>query len=194
MELKQISLPYTEYAIAAYYVIATAEASSNLSRFDGVKYGYRAGWNRPLRSMYSQTRAQGFGPEVKRRIMLGTFALSSGYYDAYYMRASRVRSLIAQDFRKAFQEVDLICTPTSPTVAFRLGEKVNDPLSMYLSDIYTVTLNLAGLPAISIPCGFDSTDLPIGLQVIGNYLQEEKIFSLASFYMKEHPLRLPDVS
>jgi len=192
--LKRISLPHTKYAIAVYYVVATAEASANLSRFDGVRYGPRKGGDGPLRAMYGRTRAEGFGAEVKRRIMLGTFALSSGYYDAYYMQASRVRSLIASDFHKAFQEVDLICTPTSPTTAFKLGEKVEDPLAMYLSDVYTVTLNLAGLPAISIPCGFSSARLPIGLQVIGNSLDETTIFQLAAFYMKEHPIRLPELS
>ena len=193
VELKSISLPNTDYAVAVYYIVATAEASSNLSRFDGVKYGYRAKGDLPLRAMYGKTREEGFGAEVKRRIMLGTFALSSGYYDAYYLQAARVRNLIAEDFQKAFQEVDLICTPTSPTPAFKLGEKVDDPLSMYLSDIYTVTLNLAGLPAISIPCGFHSAKLPIGLQIIGNYLQESKIFQLASFFMKDHPMIFPEI-
>lgn len=193
VELKSISLPHTDYAIAVYYIVATAEASSNLSRFDGVKYGYRAKGDLPLRAMYGKTREEGFGAEVKRRIMLGTFALSSGYYDAYYLQAARVRNLIAEDFQKAFEEVDLICTPTSPTPAFKLGEKVDDPLSMYLSDIYTVTLNLAGLPAISVPCGFHSAKLPIGLQIIGNYLQESKIFQLASFFMKDHPMIFPEI-
>jgi aspartyl-tRNA(Asn)/glutamyl-tRNA(Gln) amidotransferase subunit A len=194
VELKNISLPHTGYAVAVYYIVATAEASSNLSRYDGVKYGYRAPGNLPLRAMYGKTREEGFGLEVKRRIMLGTFALSSGYYDAYYLQASRVRNLISQDFQKAFQEVDLICTPTSPTAAFRLGEKVDDPLSMYLSDIYTVTLNLAGLPAISVPCGFSSARLPIGLQIVGNYLDENKIFQLASLFVKEHPMTFPELS
>jgi aspartyl-tRNA(Asn)/glutamyl-tRNA(Gln) amidotransferase subunit A len=193
VELKNISLPHTGYAVAVYYIVATAEASSNLSRYDGVKYGYRAPGNLPLRAMYGKTREEGFGLEVKRRIMLGTFALSSGYYDAYYLQASRVRNLISQDFQKAFQEVDLICTPTSPTAAFRLGEKVDDPLSMYLSDIYTVTLNLAGLPAISVPCGFSSARLPIGLQIVGNYLDENKIFQLASLFVKEHPMTFPEL-
>ncbi len=194
VELKSISLPHSGYAIAVYYIVATAEASSNLSRFDGVKYGFRAGGNHPLRSMYGNTREEGFGAEVKRRIMLGTFALSSGYYDAYYRQASRVRNLIALDFQEAFKEVDLICTPTSPTAAFKLGEKVDDPLSMYLSDIYTVTTNLAGVPAISIPCGFNSARLPIGLQIIGNYLEENKIFQLASFFLKDHPITFPELS
>lgn len=193
IELKQISLPHTEFAIAVYYIIATAEASSNLSRYDGVKYGHRSASARTLREMYEKTRAEGFGPEVKRRIMLGTFALSSGYYDAYYLQASRVRSLIAHDFQKAFQEVDLICTPTSPTPAFKLGEKVNDPLAMYLSDIYTVTSNLAGLPALSIPCGRNASEMPIGLQIIGNYLDEARIFKLGHVYMKDHPIVLPEL-
>lgn len=190
--LKTISLPHTSYAIAAYYIIATAEASSNLSRFDGVRYGYRAPDNHPLREMYAQTRSRGFGAEVKRRIMLGTFALSSGYYDAYYLQAARVRSLIALDFQRAFDDVDLVCTPTSPTAAFRLGEKTGDPLTMYLSDIYTVTSNLAGLPAISLPCGFTRAGLPIGLQIIGNTLDESRVFQLASFFQSDHPTQLPD--
>lgn len=193
VKLQSISLPHTDYAIAAYYVIATAEASSNLSRFDGVRYGYRAS-DTNLRKMYARTRADGFGAEVKRRIMLGTFALSAGYYDAYYMRASRIRSLIAEDFRRAFEEVDLICTPTSPTPAFRLGEKVDDPLSMYLSDVYTVTMNLAGLPAISVPCGLHSSGLPVGLQIIGNYLDETTMFALGSSFLKKFPITLPELS
>lgn len=191
---KKISLPHTDYAIAVYYIIATAEASSNLSRYDGVKYGHRAGGARSLQQMYSQSRAEGFGAEVKRRIMLGTFALSSGYYDAYYLQASRVRSLIARDFHEAFHDVDLICTPTSPTPAFRIGEKTADPLAMYLSDIYTVTSSLAGLPAISIPCGFHNGGLPIGLQIIGNYLEESRVLQLATLYQKEHPVPRPELS
>jgi aspartyl-tRNA(Asn)/glutamyl-tRNA(Gln) amidotransferase subunit A len=193
IEIRSISLPHTEYAIAAYYVIATAEASSNLSRFDGVRYGYRAR-ERSLKQMYARTRAEGFGAEVKRRIMLGTFALSAGYYDAYYGRASEIRSLIAQDFQKAFQDVDLICTPTAPTTAFKLGEKVDDPLAMYLSDIDTVTTSLAGLPAISIPCGFDQKGLPVGLQIIGNYFDEGGVFALASAILKGQPVGLPNLS
>ena len=193
IHLHSISLPHTDYAIAAYYVIATAEASSNLSRFDGVRYGYRAK-EENLRKMYARTRAEGFGAEVKRRIMLGTFALSAGYYDAYYMRASRIRSLIAEDFRKAFEKVELICTPTSPTPAFRLGEKVNDPLSMYLSDVYTVTMNLAGLPAVSVPCGLHRSGLPIGLQIIGNYMEESRILGFGSAFLKENPIGLPELS
>lgn len=191
---KRISLPHTPSAIAVYYLIATAEASSNLSRFDGVRYGHRAADADSLRALYARSRDEGFGAEVKRRIMLGTFALSAGYYDAYYLQAARVRSLIAQDFQRAFEHVDLICTPTAPTAAFRIGEKTDDPLSMYLSDIYTVTSSLAGLPAMSIPCGFNQAGLPIGLQIIGNYLDETRVFQLASLFQKEHPVRLPELS
>jgi aspartyl-tRNA(Asn)/glutamyl-tRNA(Gln) amidotransferase subunit A len=191
---QKISLPHTEFAIAAYYLIATAEASSNLSRYDGVKYGHRSAASSTLRDMYAHTRSEGFGAEVKRRIMLGTFALSAGYYDAYYLQASRVRSLIAQDFRDAFQDVDLICAPTAPTPAFRIGEKTADPLAMYLSDIYTVTSSLAGLPALSVPCGFSRAGLPIGLQIIGNYFDEPRILQLASHYQQNHPAPLPELA
>jgi aspartyl-tRNA(Asn)/glutamyl-tRNA(Gln) amidotransferase subunit A len=192
IELVTISLPHTEYAIAAYYVIATAEASSNLSRFDGVRYGYRAK-HKSLREMYAQTRSEGFGAEVKRRIMLGTFALSTGYYDAYYMQASRIRTLIAEDFRNAFSRVELICTPTTPTPAFRMGERINDPLSMYLSDVYTVTMSLAGLPAISVPCGLHSSGLPLGLQITGDYFDETGVLSFASSYLREFPFSMPEL-
>ena len=192
IELISISLPHTEYAIAAYYVIATAEASSNLSRFDGVRYGYRSRQN-TLHEMYSHSRAESFGAEVKRRIMLGTFALTTGYYDAYYMQASKIRSFIAEDFRQAFSQVDLICTPTSPAPAFKMGERINDPLSMYLSDVYTVTMNLAGLPAISVPAGLHSSGLPIGLQIVGNYMDEAQVFSFASSYLKEFPFLMPEL-
>ena len=192
IEIRSISLPHTEYAIAAYYVIATAEASANLSRFDGVRYGYRAP-EQELRKMYERTRENGFGAEVKRRIMLGTFALSAGYYDAYYKKASEVRSLIARDFQKAFEQVDVICAPTAPTVAFPIGEKVDDPLAMYLSDVFTVTMSLAGLPAISVPCGMHSSGLPCGLQIVGNYMEEAKIFSMASTLLQEQPLKLPEL-
>ena len=194
VQLKKISLPHTKYAIAVYYIVATAEASSNLSRFDGVKYGYRAPGVNSLETMYRKTRSAGFGSEVKRRIMLGTFALSSGYYDAYYLKALKARSLIAQDFARAFEDVDLVCTPTSPTPAFGLGEKVDNPLAMYLSDIYTVTMNLAGLPAISIPCGFTNAGLPAGLQIIANHLDESRMFQLSDLYLKDHPVRLPSLS
>ncbi|MFH1014433.1 MAG: Asp-tRNA(Asn)/Glu-tRNA(Gln) amidotransferase subunit GatA [Nitrospirota bacterium] len=176
-----ISLPHTEYAVAAYYVLATSEASSNLARYDGVKYGFRAE-GKDLMEMYMNTRAQGFGAEVKRRIMLGTYALSSGYYDAYYKKAQQARTLIKTDFEKAFNSVDMIVTPTSPTAAFKSGEKTEDPLQMYLSDIFTISVNLAGIPAISIPCGFTSSNLPIGLQIIGKHFDEESILKAAYAY------------
>ena len=182
--IKEISLPHTEFAVATYYVICTAEASSNLARYDGVKYGLREGKGGDLLEMYSDTRSQGFGAEVKRRIMLGTYALSSGYYEAYYRKASQVRTLIKEDFEKAFEECDLILTPTSPTVAFRLGEKLHDPLQMYLSDIFTISTNLAGLPALSIPCGFKD-HLPIGLQIIGRPFAEAQILQVAYAYQQE---------
>ncbi|MEK6603460.1 MAG: Asp-tRNA(Asn)/Glu-tRNA(Gln) amidotransferase subunit GatA, partial [Nitrospirota bacterium] len=166
-EIRVISLPMTQYAVATYYLIATAEASSNLARYDGVKYGYRAAKEKGLLEMYMKTRQEGFGAEVKRRIMLGTYALSAGYYDAYYGKAQAVRTLIKRDFDEAFKDVDVIVTPTMPTPAFKLGEKVQDPLQMYLSDIYTISVNLAGVPAIAVPCGFSSGKLPIGLQIIG---------------------------
>ncbi len=177
----EVSLPHTGYAIATYYVLATSEASSNLARYDGVKYGFRAG-GKDLLEMYMNTRAQGFGPEVKRRIMLGTYALSAGYYDAYYKKAQQVRTLIKQDFDNAFTQVDIIVTPTSPSAAFRIGEKATDPLQMYLSDIFTISINLAGVPAMSIPCGFTKADLPIGLQIIGRHFDEETIFKVAYAY------------
>ena len=177
----EISLPHTEYAVATYYVLATSEASSNLARYDGIKYGFRAG-GKNLMEMYMNTRAQGFGAEVKRRIMLGTYALSSGYYDAYYKKAQQARTLIKADFEKAFNSVDMIVTPTSPTAAFKSGEKTDDPLQMYLSDIFTISVNLAGIPAISIPCGFTSNNLPIGLQIIGKHFDEESILKAAYTY------------
>jgi aspartyl-tRNA(Asn)/glutamyl-tRNA(Gln) amidotransferase subunit A len=179
VKIKEIHLPHTEYAVAVYYIIATAEASSNLARYDGVKYGYRSSRKATLREMYEITRSEGFGSEVKRRIMLGTYALSAGYYDAYYKKASQVRTLICEDFKNAFKECDLIVTPTAPGPSFRIGEKTNDPLSMYLNDIFTVPVNLAGLPAISIPCGFNKKGLPIGLQIIGNLFEEEKALNCA---------------
>ena len=177
----EISLPHTEYAVATYYVLATSEASSNLARYDGVKYGFRAE-GKDLMEIYMNTRAQGFGAEVKRRIMLGTYALSSGYYDAYYKKAQQARTLIKADFEKAFNSVDMIVTPTSPTAAFKSGEKTEDPLQMYLSDIFTISVNLAGIPAISIPCGFTSNNLPIGLQIIGKHFDEESILKAAYAY------------
>lgn len=178
-EIKEVSLPHMPYAVAVYYIIAPAEASSNLARYDGVKYGYRAKGVSELLSMYEQTRSQGFGAEVKRRIMLGTYALSAGYYEAYYRKASQVRTLISRDFQEAFAECTALLMPTAPTPAFRLGEKVDDPLLMYLSDIFTIPCNLAGLPGLSIPCGFSQSGLPIGLQIIGNHFQEEIILKIA---------------
>ncbi len=177
----EISLPHTGYAIATYYILATSEASSNLARYDGVKYGFRAE-GKDLMDMYSNTRAQGFGAEIKRRIMLGTYALSSGYYEAYYKKAQQVRTLIKKDFERAFQEVDVIITPTSPTVAFKVGEKSADPLQMYLSDIFTISVNLAGVPGISIPCGFTTDNLPVGLQLIGKHFDEESLLKIAYAY------------
>ncbi len=173
-EIIEVSLPHTEYGIPAYYIIATAEASSNLSRFDGIRYGKRIEGDN-LNEVFLQSRSTGFGNEVKRRIILGTYVLSSGYYDAYYLKAQKVRTLIKQDFVEVFKKVDILLTPTSPTTAFKIGEKLNDPLQMYLSDIYTVNVNLAGLPGISIPYGKDDKGLPIGIQLIANYFQEEKL-------------------
>jgi aspartyl-tRNA(Asn)/glutamyl-tRNA(Gln) amidotransferase subunit A len=182
--IQEISLPHTEYAIATYYLIATAEASSNLARYDGVRYGLRESGNSSLQQMYRSTRHTGFGKEVKRRILLGTYALSAGYYDAYYLKALKVRTLILRDFQKAFERVDVILTPTSPTVAFKLGEKTGDPLSMYLSDIFTITGPLAGLPAISIPCGKNSEGLPVGLQLMANHFQEALLLRVAHHFEK----------
>jgi len=174
-EIVPVSLPHTKYAIPTYYIVATAEASSNLARYDGVRYGYRAEGARTLAEMYRRSRDEGFGTEVKRRIMLGTYALSAGYYDAYYLKAQKVRTLLAQDFKEAFKKVDAIVTPTSPTAAFKLGEKVDDPLAMYLADIYTVTADLAGIPGISVPCGETKEKLPIGLQILGKHFDEATI-------------------
>ena len=182
-----ISLPHTEYAIATYYLIATAEASANLARYDGVKYGYRAAQTGNLMDMYCRTRAHGFGSEVKRRIMLGTYALSAGYYDAYYLKAQKVRTLIRQDFLTAFEACDVIATPVAPTVAFRLGEKTADPLTMYLSDIFTIAVNLAGLPGLSVPCGCDAKGLPIGLQLIGKPFGEDTLLQAAYAYEQATP-------
>lgn len=181
-EVVPISLPHTEYAIPTYYIIATAEASSNLARYDGVRYGHRAKAVRSLSDMYERTRDEGFGPEVKRRIMLGTYALSAGYYDAYYLKAQRVRTLLARDFEEAFKKVDAIVTPTSPTAAFRLGEKTEDPLAMYLADVYTVTADLVGIPGISVPCGETGERLPIGLQILGKHFDESTILQVAHNY------------
>lgn len=181
-EIIEISLPHSSYGIAVYYLIATAEASSNLARFDGVKYGFRSEQAKDLRELYIKTRKEGFGEEVKRRIMLGTFSLASGYYDAYYKKASKVRTLIKRDFEEAFKKVDVILSPTSPTTTFKLGEKSGDPIQMYLSDIFTINVNLAGIPAISVPCGFDDKKLPVGMQIMGNYLEEQKILNVALAY------------
>jgi aspartyl-tRNA(Asn)/glutamyl-tRNA(Gln) amidotransferase subunit A len=177
----EISLPHTDYAVAAYYLIATAEASANLARYDGIRYGLRVEADNTL-DLYSRTRARGFGAEVKRRIMLGTFALSAGYYDAYYLKAQKVRTLIRQDFERAFEHCDVIVTPVAPTTAFKLGEKTADPLQMYLSDIFTISVNLAGLPGLSVPCGYDSGGMPIGLQLIGPPFGEEMILRAADAY------------
>jgi aspartyl-tRNA(Asn)/glutamyl-tRNA(Gln) amidotransferase subunit A len=178
-----LRMPHTDYAIATYYIIATAEASSNLARYDGVRYGLRVP-GATLTDMYRQTRDRGFGPEVKRRIMLGTYVLSAGYYDAYYLRAQRVRALIAQDFADAFQKVDAIITPTAPTPAFRLGEKTADPLQMYLADVYTVTGSLAGVPGISVPCGKTRAGLPVGMQIFGRHFSEDRVLQIAYAFEK----------
>ena len=175
----EVTLPHTKYAVAAYYVIAPSEASSNLARYDGVKYGFRDKEKKSLIDMYRSTRSKGFGAEVQRRIILGTYSLSSGYYDAYYKKASQVRTLIMEDFTNAFKSCDLILSPVAPTPAFKIGEKIEDPLTMYLSDIFTLSANLAGIPGISVPCGFSSTGLPIGLQVMGKHFEEQKLFTAA---------------
>jgi aspartyl-tRNA(Asn)/glutamyl-tRNA(Gln) amidotransferase subunit A len=181
-EIVPVSLPHTSYAVPTYYVVATAEASSNLARYDGVRYGFRVKQARTLSEMYRRTRDESFGAEVKRRIMLGTYVLSAGYYDAYYLKAQKVRTLLTRDFDEAFKKVDAIVTPTCPTAAFRLGEKVNDPLAMYLADIYTVTADLAGIPGISIPCGETREKLPIGLQILGKHFDESTILRVAHAY------------
>ncbi|WP_448599479.1 Asp-tRNA(Asn)/Glu-tRNA(Gln) amidotransferase subunit GatA [Thermoleptolyngbya sp.] len=181
-EIQVINCPQFRYGLPTYYIIAPSEASANLARYDGVKYGFRADNPENLLDMYAKTRAQGFGAEVKRRIMIGTYALSAGYYDAYYLKAQKVRTLIKQDFEQAFQKVDVLVCPTSPTTAFKAGEKTDDPLSMYLSDLMTIPVNLAGLPALSLPCGFDEQGLPIGLQMIGNVLREDTLLSVAHAY------------
>lgn len=188
-EIVDIDLPHAKYAIAVYYIIATAEASSNLARYDGVRYGFRAEEAPALRDMYRKTRDQGFGPEVKRRVMLGTYVLSAGYYDAYYLKAQKVRTLLRQDFANAFAKCDAVLTPTAPTPAFLFGEKVDDPLAMYLNDIFTVTANLAGVPGISVPCGVSSGGLPIGLQLLGPNWSEALLFRLTQAYQLANPLK-----
>ena len=181
VQVLEVSLPHLDYTIPAYYILATAEASSNLERYDGARYGYRSQGADELEEMYIRSRTEGFGPEVKRRIMLGTFVLSAGYYDAYYRKAQKVRRLIKEDFDEAFKKVDAIITPTAPTTAFKLGEKTSDPLQMYLSDVFTVSANLAGIPGISVPAGKDSQSLPIGVQLLGRQFEEENILRLAKF-------------
>jgi aspartyl-tRNA(Asn)/glutamyl-tRNA(Gln) amidotransferase subunit A len=184
-----VELPHAKYSIAVYYILATAEASSNLARYDGVRYGHRAEEAAELRAMYRRTRDEGFGAEVKRRIMLGTFVLSSGYYDAYYRKAQQVRTLLKIDFEHAFQACDAILTPTTPTPAFLIGEKVDDPLSMYLNDIYTCTANLVGVPGISVPCGLSKEGLPVGLQLMTRHWDEAGLLKLAHAYEEKNPLR-----
>ncbi len=186
-EIKSVSLPHTQYAVAVYYIVAVAEASSNLGRFDGVEYGLRVP-AKDLREMYFETRDQGFGQEAKRRILLGTFVLSAGYYEAYYLKGQKVRTLIRQDFERAFKEADLLLCPTAPTAAFKIGEKMEDPLAMYLSDIFTIPVNLAGIPAISIPCGFTSSNLPIGMQLMARPFDEETLFRAAFTFEQESEL------
>ena len=181
----EISLPTTDLSVPVYYVIATAEASSNLARYDGIRYTSRSERSENAIDVYSKTRGEGFGEEVKRRCILGAYGLSSGYYDAYYLRAQKTRTLIRNDFEKAFERVDAILTPTSPTPAFKFGEKSEDPISMYLSDIYTISTNLAGLPGISVPCGFSENGLPIGMQLIGQAFEEEKLLAIAHAYDRE---------
>jgi aspartyl-tRNA(Asn)/glutamyl-tRNA(Gln) amidotransferase subunit A len=185
-EVREISLPATDYAIACYYIISTAEASSNLARFDGVRYTVRSGDSRTLSDLYRNTRGEGFGAECKRRIMLGTYVLSHGYYDAYYVKAQKVRSLVARDFANAFQEVDAIVAPVSPFPAFKLGEKVDDPIAMYLSDIYTITGSLAGIPCMSVPCGTTAGGLPVGMQIMTRHFDETTMFRLADAWEKTH--------
>jgi aspartyl-tRNA(Asn)/glutamyl-tRNA(Gln) amidotransferase subunit A len=185
-EIREISLPHTKYAVGAYYIIATAECSSNLARYDGVRYGHRSAAAGDTVDLYFKTRAEGFGPEVKRRVILGTYVLSSGYHDAYYLRAQKVRTLIRRDFLEAYRDVDAILTPTAPTPAFKKGEKSADPLAMYLNDIYTIGVNLAGLPGISVPCGFTRSGLPMGLQLIGQPFREAELLAIARAYEAGH--------
>jgi aspartyl-tRNA(Asn)/glutamyl-tRNA(Gln) amidotransferase subunit A len=192
--ITEISLPNSELCVPCYYVIAPSEASSNLSRFDGVRFGHRAKDYDDLMDMYMKTRAEGFGAEVKRRVMIGTFALSAGYYDAYYNKALKLRRMIAEDFDRAFEQCDVLMGPTTPTTAFHIGDKTDDPVAMYLNDIFTIPVNLAGLPGISIPAGFDSQGLPIGLQIIGNYFEDDRVLGVAHRYQQQHDwhLRRPE--
>jgi aspartyl-tRNA(Asn)/glutamyl-tRNA(Gln) amidotransferase subunit A len=192
--VKEISLPNMKLSVPAYYVVAPAECSSNLARYDGVRFGYRCKEPKDLHDLYMRSRGEGFGAEVKRRILIGTYALSAGYYDAYYLKAQKVRRLISEDFKRAFNEVDVIMGPTSPSVAFRFGEKTADPIAMYLSDIYTIAVNLAGLPGMSIPVGF-FTGLPVGMQIIGNYFSEARLLNVAHRYQQKTDWhrRSPDV-
>lgn len=192
--VEEFDLGLVEYAIPAYYVIAAAEASSNLSRFDGVKYGYRAADYEGLHNMYKKTRSEGFGAEVKRRIMLGSFVLSSGYYDAYYLKALRTKALIKKEFDKAFEKYDMILGPVAPTTAPKLGESLSDPIKMYLGDIYTISVNLAGLPGISVPCGKDHNGMPIGLQLIGDCFQEKKIIQAAYAFEQTRTYETPEIT
>jgi aspartyl-tRNA(Asn)/glutamyl-tRNA(Gln) amidotransferase subunit A len=193
MQAVEVSLPHTEYGVAAYYILACAEASANLSRYDGVKYGYRSEHADNLMDMYTNTREEGFGEEVKRRILLGTFVLSSGYYDAYYLKGQKARTLIKQDFEEAYKKCDLMVGPIAPAPAFKLGEKLDDPLQMYLSDIFTISANLAGIPAMSIPCGQSKDNLPIGLQLMGNHFDEATLLNVAHQYQRttDHHLQHP---
>jgi len=188
-EIEEFSLDIATHALATYYIIACAEASSNLGRFDGIRYGYRSKDATSLKDIYKKSRSEGFGSEVKRRIILGTYVLSSGYYDAYYKKAQLVRTLVMNEFNKAFEKYDVILTPTSPTVAFEIGTKSNNPLEMYLADICTVSVNIAGLPGISVPCGVDSKGMPIGMQLIGDKFQEEKILNAAYAYEQKTNFR-----
>jgi aspartyl-tRNA(Asn)/glutamyl-tRNA(Gln) amidotransferase subunit A len=184
----EVSLPHTAFALSTYYLIAPAEASSNLARYDGVRYGHRAEGARGVIEMMSRTRAEGFGAEVKRRIMIGTYALSAGYYEAFYGKAQKVRTLIRDDFAKAFGHADVLLTPTAPTPAFRLGEKTDDPLTMYLSDIFTIPCNLAGIPGLSVPCGLSAEGLPIGAQLLSNHFREETLFAAAGAIERAIPV------
>ena len=187
--VEECSISTTNYALAVYYILACAEASSNLGRFDGIRYGYRTENFSNLKDIYKNSRSEGFGPEVKRRIILGTYVLSSGYYDAYYKKAQKVRALVKKEFKKLFKKYDVLLTPTSPTVAFDIGTKSNNPLEMYLADVCTVSVNIAGVPAISIPCGVDSQNMPVGLQLIGNYFNEGTLLRVAYSYEQETKFR-----